>query len=134
MTDDYAYQLSTKFGIHDESMINVRAATAHEFDARLRYVIDQAGPITVAAETIRATALEAKSADSGNFYVPTPNPPASSTPATYPTYPAQPATPVCAHGPMIHKSGVSKQNKSYNGYFCPAPQDQPRCAPVWPNS
>jgi hypothetical protein len=142
MTDEYTYQVSVKFGGHDESMVNLRAGTEQELDTRLRYLIDNAGTIVLAADTLRATAVErqpmaaatASTPHAHNYgaQVPQQPPGGPPPPPAQPAYQPQPAAPTCAHGPMIYKSGVSKTSrKPYSAHFCPAPQDQPRCAPVW---
>jgi hypothetical protein len=43
-----------------------------------------------------------------------------------------PQTPVCKHGRMMFKSGVSaKTNKKYEGYTCPSANRDDQCKPVW---
>lgn len=138
MSEDYAIQLSTKFGQYDQNMLNVRAKTEQEFNALLQHIIHNAGTIVLAADTVRATAVD------GGTVPANPNPPATNyqpaqVPQSAPQW-AQPAQarpvsqpqqhPNCAHGPMTWLTGVSKKNgKPWSGWFCPAPQDQPRCAP-----
>lgn len=135
MSEDYAYQISVKFGEHDTSMANVRANSEEEMNARLAYVNQNAGNIVVAAETLRRTAME------GQPVATNPSPPvANPVPQTVPQQPpggAQPAQaqptpghPSCAHGPMTFKQGISKKNgQPWSAYMCPAPQGQPQCAP-----
>lgn len=137
MSEDYAIQLSTKFGQYDQNMLNIRAKTEQEIKGLLDYVINNAGAIVLAADTVRATAV-----DGGNVPA-NPTPPATNyqpaqVPQSAPQW-AQPAQtqqhagnqpPTCAHGAMTYKTGVSqKNNKPWAAYMCPAPQDQPRCAP-----
>lgn len=44
----------------------------------------------------------------------------------------EPEVPLCLHGPMIRKSGISKKTgKPYAGYFC---QDEPQCDPKFDRS
>ena len=47
-------------------------------------------------------------------------------------YDDEPLVPVCLHGPMVRKSGISKKTgKPYAGYFC---QDEPQCDPKFDRS
>lgn len=47
-------------------------------------------------------------------------------------YDDEPLVPLCLHGPMIRKSGISKKTgKPYAGYFC---QDEPQCDPKFDRS
>jgi hypothetical protein len=39
----------------------------------------------------------------------------------------------CDHGPMKYKEGVSKANKPYKAWFCPAPQGTNQCKPEFIN-
>ena len=42
------------------------------------------------------------------------------------------STPLCAHGRMVHKKGVSsKTGKDYEGHVCPSKVKSDQCAPVW---
>jgi hypothetical protein len=47
-------------------------------------------------------------------------------------YKDEPLVPMCLHGAMIRKSGISKKTgKPYAGYFC---QDEPQCDPKFDRS
>ncbi len=47
-------------------------------------------------------------------------------------YDDEPLVPLCLHGPMVRKSGISKKTgKPYAGYFC---QDEPQCDPKFDRS
>lgn len=47
-------------------------------------------------------------------------------------YDDEPLVPLCLHGPMFRKSGISKKTgKPYAGYFC---QDEPQCDPKFDRS
>ena len=47
-------------------------------------------------------------------------------------YVNEPFAPLCLHGPMVRKSGISKKTgKPYAGYFC---QDEPQCDPKFDRS
>lgn len=133
--EDYTLQLSTKFGKYDENMLNVRARTQQEFNALLEYLKENAGTIVLAADTVRGVAVENQPMGAGVAGQPYANhqPAQVSQPAPGGAQPAQAqprGTPNCAHGPMKWIQGVSKKNnKPYQGYFCPAPQGQPQCEP-----
>lgn len=55
--------------------------------------------------------------------------PAQPAPQSY----GQPsATPQCVHGPRTFKSGVNKQGKPWQAWFCPSPKGTPnQCEPEW---
>jgi hypothetical protein len=47
-------------------------------------------------------------------------------------YEDEPLVPLCLHGPMTRKTGISKKTgKPYAGYFC---QDEPQCDPKFDRS
>jgi hypothetical protein len=130
--ENYSYQLSVKFGDHDQMMANVRGSTEEQFNARLRYLIDNAGTVALAAETVRATAVDSGTVQAGVGTPQYAQPAQVQQPAPGGAQPApaqQPST--CAHGPMTYRTGMGKNNKPYAAWFCPAPQNQPRCAPVF---
>ena len=52
---------------------------------------------------------------------------AQDTAPQYAPNPNQPPAPTCQHGERIYKEGVSKQGKSYKGWFCP----QNSCQAQW---
>jgi hypothetical protein len=59
-------------------------------------------------------------------------PPAAALDEGLEPYDDEPLVPLCLHGPMVRKSGISKKTgKPYAGYFC---QDEPQCDPKFDRS
>jgi len=46
--------------------------------------------------------------------------------------PGEPEVKPCPHGGKQWRAGISKQQKPYGGWYCPAPQNQGQCPPEWP--
>lgn len=126
MSEDYKYQVSVKFGTYDQSMLNVRAESAVELNALLRGLnTDLAGTIVVAADTLRAIALEGQPPNPGVGAQP--NPVGQAVPQQ------QPGNPVCAHGQMVKVGPRTNQDgTTWTGYYCALGRDNPnRCKPQY---
>lgn len=126
MSEDYKFQVSVKFGTYDQSMLNVRAESASELDVLLQAVNRMAGTITVAADTLRATALEDQPPNPGV---------GTQTNAVRQgvQQQQQPGHPVCAHGQMV-KVGprTNEDGTTWTGYYCALGRDNPnRCKPQY---
>lgn len=113
--------------------LTLRAETPKELDAVLKTLKEDSDEefsvldsILSEVETIKAAVLlkfpqEEKPAPRVNNSVRTVTPPANS------------GGNVCDHGPMKYRKGTSKAGKDYEAYFCPAPQGQPQCKPIFIN-
>ena len=59
-------------------------------------------------------------------------PPTTALDESVEPYDDEPLVPMCLHGAMVRKSGISKKTgKPYAGYFC---QDEPQCDPKFDRS
>lgn len=149
------FMLQTSVKLPDGTLVNVRGMEPQGFQGNLDYVIANAQRIaeTSLALTAAFNAVKggltapvqtqpAQPAQQGwgqQAQAPTPQPQQWGPPQGQQQYQQQQTAPqgggqapVCAHGPMSFKQGVSKQGRPYAGYYCT--QRGSNCAPVYPTN
>lgn len=140
MSDTYKIQISPYLA--DGSMLNIQGDNPAEFEANLRWVIENAARIASGVSLIKGVGAVAEVlpvAETATYEQPPQqyNAPAVQqyqqvAAASAPQYqPQQSVGPVCKHGPMQHKSGQGAKGP-WQAYMCSAPRNAPdKCDPNW---
>lgn len=129
--NEAVFQVSFKFGEHQQAMLNVRGDDEKGFADALEVARSFAGVIASLETELRAVSVVGQSfpgttvmgtpGDTGGYSVN--NPP--TTPAPGPEYTR------CAHGNRVRKDGTSPKGY-WAGWFCPLPKGDPNaCAVTW---
>lgn len=132
MSEDYRYQVSVKFGEHDNAMLNVRANTPDELAGALAAVNELAGDIALAPEVLRATAAVSNQFPGTEVINSGANSAGAGAGQGAQAATAGPDYANCPHGARVKRSGGNGSD-AWEGYFCPLPKtDTRRCKPVYP--
>ena len=121
MSDDYAAQLSVKFGPNDSCMLNLRGNSVGDLDRLIREAEDTVSVSSVGlVETLRAFSTVQQSFPETR--------PVQGQQQAPQAQPQQNAAYTCQHGARQHRSGAD-----WEGWFCPQPKNAPdRCKPFYP--
>lgn len=112
VSEDYKIQASIKFGNNLTGMLNLRANSAQELDVLCREAEEvTAGALAGLTESLTALNTIGQAFPQTQVQQQPPQPQASNNNGQ---------VPVCQHGPRVFKSGADWQ-----GWFCPAPKNDP---------
>ena len=144
MTDDFAVQVSYRFGPNGQDMLNIRVPLGGDLDAYLAAVIESVSDVAATGELLRAAGAAGSiaapprgpvQAQEATVERPTAilqrrvlpqAPPVAQTPVAV----AQSA-PMCAHGPRTFRTGVGAKGP-WQAWMCAAPKGTPgQCPPEW---
>ena len=127
MAEDWKLQVSYKVG---QDMINIRANSGAELAVLLGDLAEEELATQIAAVAKQLTGASALAPlSTGGSTAGQTQAPASGTGWAPPV--SNTSAPTCAHGPRVHKSGISsKTGKPYAFWSCPLPQGPDQCKPV----
>ena len=140
MTAPNNTSLQANFKLPNGDLINVYGDSAADFEASLKELAARAQLILDTGNLLRGAQTVV---DAGLTGAPAPQQQAQavqqyqqSAAQAAPQQQSAPGSgPVCKHGPMTFRSGISKKSgKPYTAHFCPSPQGTPdQCDPIFGN-
>ena len=150
MTDDFAVQVSYRFGPNGQDMLNIRVPLGGDLDAYLAAVIESVSDVAATGELLRAAGaagsiaapprgpvqaqeatVERPTAILQRRVLPQAPPVAQTPPSAQAPVAVVGNAPACAHGLRTYRTGVGAKGP-WQAWMCPTPKGTPgQCPPEW---
>lgn len=118
MSESFGVQVSYKFGPQHQHMINIRGDSVQDLAEKCGLVeqivpsLKQLGDLFGPDQTEEGAIQEIQNQMGGQVI-------------------SQSTGKVCAHGPMVYKTGMGKNGSPWQAWMCQSPQGAPKCSPIW---